>query len=113
MTKASAHRGNHLEKHSRAVLDGSAVAVLPSVVAGGEEFTQEVAVGPMYLNAVETRLFRALGRVGKGLGNAVDVVLRHGAADLSLFAFQHRGPYGLDPCLSRHRRGSPRARAAL
>ncbi len=71
-----AHRVDHLEDEAGAVLEGAAVAVLPTVRDRREELVEEVAVGGVDLDGVEARRDGTPGGVGEGLHHLVDLLDR-------------------------------------
>ena len=70
-------RAHDLEDEPRAILERAAVIVLPIVDRRAEELRDEVAVGAVQLDAVESRLARSTRAFGEGIHRGADLVDRH------------------------------------
>ena len=72
-----------LQDEARPVLLGAAVLVRPLVGKGGEELVQQVAVGAVDLDGVESRLFRPRRRPAEGVDHEGDPLPAHLLAGLA------------------------------
>src|SRR3954470_3086265 len=64
------HGLGDFERQARAVLDAAAVGIAAAVRPVTQELVQEVAVGPMYLDAVEPSSLGHFGAVAELLNDA-------------------------------------------
>ena len=64
-----------LEQESNAVVEGASIRVAALVGEGREEFVEQVAVGGVDLDEVETSVVGAMGRSREGVNNGVDAGL--------------------------------------
>ncbi len=73
-------RADHLDDEAGTILERAAVLVLPVVDRGAEELGDQVAVGPVQLDAVEARLPRAPGPFRERLHRFLNLRHRHALA---------------------------------
>jgi hypothetical protein len=72
---ARTNRTHDLEHEARAVLERSAELVLPIVDGGAEELRDQIAVGAVQLDAIESSLARAPRPFGKRVDDLPDLLL--------------------------------------
>ena len=72
------HGAQRLHQQPHAVLEAAAILVGTVVELLGNELLEQEVVGRMHLDAVEPALDRATRRLGEGVDDLGDLVLRHG-----------------------------------
>ena len=88
---ARADRTDHFQQEARAVLQRSAVFVGAIIDPGREKLREQVTVGRMQLDAVETGFARPPGAVGKSGHEVLDLRLAGGAAEKTVQRFLAAG----------------------
>jgi hypothetical protein len=68
---------DNLPRETHAVLEAAAPAIVAAVRPGRPELVDERVIGGEQLNAVETRLLGAAGRLGESVDHLVDLRLAH------------------------------------
>ena len=94
-TAPVAHRGDDLDEESGPALERTAVRIVPAVPCRGQERGEEVAVGGVHLDPVESSLLHPCGGVGEVANDALELSGRRLGVGGHLAAGEGRHPQQL------------------